>query len=366
MRTVASRCVLLAAAALICWAVAPRPAAAQVRLVDPARNAALTIGGWAQTRYEYTTRDGAEDLSSFYLRRLRLDVRGHVYSERLTFRLMPEFARTASLRDGYINFAYTPALQIRFGQFGLPFQWHRYIGARGQHFAERGAPSETFGFPDGRDVGVMLHGVDAARTRDYAVGVFDGAGRNVQHSNSAGNMASARVTLALLGVLPRDETDYLRSAAPGLALGLGAQGATRSDVRAWDLGRSVAGTQRADWVTGTGDVSLRWLGLSIAGEAYLRNVVPADPDVASYTGDAYLVSTGLAIVPGLLEVVGRYAQLRLDRNDAATREREWGAGINIYDRGHDSKLRINYLDRHSHHPAIGGTTAFLIEYHLQF
>jgi phosphate-selective porin OprO and OprP len=335
------------------------------------RNFSLHIGGWIQPRYEYTKRSGdLEDLSSFYLRRVRLDIRGHAFAPELTFRVMSEFARTANLRDAWINYAFSEQLQVRMGQFTVPFQWHRYVSPRRQHFAERGLASETFGFPTGRDIGVALHGGNDARTIGYGVGFFDGAGRNVERSNSAGHMASGRLSLALLGTLPREESDLAGSEQPQLAVGAGLQGAWENEVRAWDLGRSpinpatnLPRNRRADWATVTGDVVFRWQGFSIAGDGYVRRVSPDDPAVGRYTGAAWGVTAGYFIVPQQYEIVGRYNWLRLDVDDRATRETEWGFGLNIYHRGHDWKTRLNFL---SHTTDAMAEQRIILEHHLQF
>ena len=77
----------------------------------------LNVGGRVQARYEYRSSAVDGDTSSFFLRRVRLDFRGHLGDERLTFRIMPELAGTATLRDGWINWAFDRALQVRVGQF---------------------------------------------------------------------------------------------------------------------------------------------------------------------------------------------------------------------------------------------------------
>jgi hypothetical protein len=326
-------------------------------------NYRLNIGGWIQPRYEYRFVSDDGDTSSFLLRRVRLDFQGHAVTPELTFRVMSEHARTSNLRDAWINYAFDRHLQVRFGQFTVPFQWHRDVSPRRQHFAERGVPSETFGFPTGRDVGIMFHGMDAEQKWKYGVGFFDGAGRNIATSNSDGNMVSARFTYALLGQVPREESDLAGLEEPNLSFAAGLQGAWRNEVRAWDLGRSAVGNERADWVTGTVGGHFAWKGFSLAADGYLRHVDPADPTVDSYDGWAWMVSAGYFIVPGRYEIVGRYSQLRLDSDDRDTREREWGVGFNIYFAGHNSKTRLNLLrhdvpDRHE--------TVFLIEQHLQF
>jgi phosphate-selective porin len=327
----------------------------------------MEFSGWVQPRYEYTMRDNAENLSSFYLRRVRLDVRGHVYRPDLTYRVMPELARTANLRDAWLNYAFSPEAEVRIGQFSVPFQWHRYVSPRRQHFAERGVPAESFGFPTGRDIGIMLHGLNPAQTLAYGAGVFDGSGRNTQLSNSDGHMVSARMTWAARGPLPREESDLARRAEPGLALGVGIQAASKNEARAWDLGRSPAANRRADYAAGTVDVSLRWMGFSVATDGYLRSVRPDDPAVGSYNGWGYMATGGYFVLPGRLEVVARYSELRLDSDAPETRERELAVGMNIYHVGHDVKTRIQYFTDHGHEPAaFGRDGVFLVEFHIQF
>ncbi len=324
----------------------------------------LEITGWIQPRFEYRSRPDAEDTSSFLMRRVRLDFRGHVFDERITFRVMPELARTANLRDAWIDYEWNRAFQVRAGQFTVPFQWHRYVSPRRQHFAERGDPSETFGFPTGRDIGVMAHGRNEDNTFGYGVGVFDGAGRNVGISNSSGNMGSARVTWAALGELPREESDLGFSDQLQLSFLGGVQGAYRNEARDWDLGRSPApGNTRADWVSSTAGVGLRYRGFSQVLDGYLRRVDPDSPAVDSYSGWAYMASTGYFVVPEKWELVGRWSQLRLDKDDRDTRQDELGLGVNWYVKGHDHKIRLNYFNGRS---ADGTEHTTVLEYHLQF
>lgn len=345
----------------------PAAASAELRWEDPEGRGGLTIAAWVQPRAEVLTREDDEDLSSFFLRRVRVDLQGWVFTEKLTFRVMPELRRSAVLQDAWIEYAFSPQARLRFGQHTVPFQWHRFISPRRQHFAERGLASETFGFPSGRDIGLMFHGRNEDHTVSYAVGVYDGAGINVGRSDSAGNMVSGRVAWALLGEVPRDETDFRRSPRPGLALGLGLQGATRSEIRAWDLGRSPVGDRRADWATGTADVSFRGWGYSVAADVYHRRVSPRDGAVASYEGRGFMVTAGATLVPDKVDLVARYGELKLDRDDPSTREEEWGVGVNLYHRGHDWKTRIQVLE-HRLSPLAGGgkERAYFVEGHLQF
>lgn len=75
----------------------------------------LNIGGRIQPRYEFERREGESNHSSFSMRRPRLQFGGHAYSRDLTYRVTPELNRTASLRDGWINYRFTDSARVRFG-----------------------------------------------------------------------------------------------------------------------------------------------------------------------------------------------------------------------------------------------------------
>lgn len=341
---------------------------AQVTLAeDPERDVLVTLRGRVQPRFQLELRDELEDRSSFFMRRVRLDVRGHVLTESLTFRIYPALERSANLRDGWINYAFSPEAELRFGQYTVPFQWHRFISSTRLHFAERALASATFGFPSGRDIGLMLHGRLEDRGLGYAVGIFDGAGRNVRESDSSGNMVSARVVHAVLGEIPRDETDFRRSPEPDLAVGLAGQSAWRNAARDWSLGRSPTGVARGDWVTGTAFAHLSWQGVSLTADGYLRHVSPEAPTVEGYDGWAFMVTGGYAVLPERLEAVARVSRVKLDRDDPTTRETEWGLGVNVYQRGHLAKTRVQWLARRNTGPTGPEVDhTLLVEQHLMF
>ncbi len=347
------------------WVTRARPLAGWDRgfyLESPDGLYRLNLGGWIQPRYEYRSDD--ENTSSFTMRRVRLDVRGHAIVPELTYRMMSEHARTSNLRDAWIDYAFSSALQVRMGQFTVPFQWHRDVGPRRQHFAERGVPSETFGFQTGRDIGLMVHGIVLDDRVGYKAGLFDGAGRNADRSNSDGNMASARLTWAALGGLPREESAYAHRDEWQLSFGTGAQGAWRNERRDWSLSRSEDENERADWVTGTIDGRVAWRGLSLVVDGYLRHVSPDDDAVDSYEGWGGMVSAGAFLIPKQLELVGRWSRLRLDRDVRDTQVEEWALGLNAYHRGHDWKTRLNYFNEN--HASAGQSDAVVLEWHLQF
>ncbi|MEX2633714.1 MAG: porin [Balneolales bacterium] len=324
------------------------------------------LSGLINSRYEYTLREGNEDLSSFYLRRIRLDFQGHLFNDQISYRILPDFAQTMSLEVAWANYAYNDQAQFRFGLIVVPFHWHRFISSSRHHFVERGEPSENFGFPSGRDFGLMFHGRNDENTIAYRAGFFDGAGSKISQSNSSGNMVSARLVAAALGQVPRDETDFEFSESLNLAFGFGIQAANKNEVRDWSLGRSIPGNNRANWVSGTGDIHFRWMGFSLAADGYLRNVQPV-AEVEDYNGWAYMVSSGYFISPNKLELVARYSDLKWDENDPSTQENEIGLGLNIYHEAHNLKTSIQYLSQFNQDQIqIGQNGYFVVEVQLTF
>lgn len=328
----------------------------------------LNISGWIQPRYEYTSEFGAtEDLSSFYIRRARIDINGYALSEKLTYRVMSELARTFRLQDAWVNYAFLNKLQLRFGQFSVPFQWHRYSSARQQHFAERGVPSETFGYLSGRDIGIMLHGKNSKKTLDYRLGFFDGFGMNKQFSNSTGHVVSGRITKSILGQLKNEESDLNRSESLNLSVGLGIQAGNKNELRNWDLNRSFFNNTRADFLSGTADIHLTYKGFSLASDVYQRYVRPDAFEVENYTGFGYMVSSGYLIIPSKLEIVARFSEQYLDVIDDNTYSQQWGAGLNIFLSGHNSRFKIHYLsDGSMLNNELGWGERLIVEYQLVF
>ncbi|MFA9479572.1 porin [Phycisphaerales bacterium AB-hyl4] len=324
----------------------------------------LNIGALLQPRYVYTHRAGdAEDSSTFTINRAQLDFAGHVFDPRFTFRLMPEFARDPEMLDAWVNFAFMDQLQVRAGQFTVPFQWHRVITHRRQHFSQRGLASETFGVPGGYDIGLMVHGRGSQRDWDYALGFFGGEGRNVGITEGTGHMAVARMSYALMGTLPTAESDITTMDGPGLSVGGGLLGAWDNTLRDWDRGQSLVGDTAGDWLAATADVHYRWLGISLAADGYWRHVSPSDSAVASYDGWGFGVSAGYTFMPELYEVVARVGQAMADTNVGDTRQREYGIGLNIYHEGHAWKTRLNYLYLDT---PLGDSGRFILEHHLDF
>lgn len=212
---------------------AARSTSAQVAADQEVR---VRLTGRMQAQFSTTNVDESEigadaavvAASMFETRRVRLAADISI-REWITGIVEPDFAAgDIQLRHAYMNLAFSPALQVRAGQFKKPFSRlllesslqilpiERGVRIRGlsealsaadaaseapvlTQFAgrplmgEEQALLDAFGY-QGYDLGAQLHGVRGRLT--YAIGVFNGAGANRRDEND-GMSAAARVTYAL-------------------------------------------------------------------------------------------------------------------------------------------------------------------------
>lgn len=350
------------------------PALTQVTVENKEKNISTTIAAWMQPRYDYFEPDGGNAISRFSIRRVLLDIRGHAFSENLTYRITPEFsdldlnfARNVYPILLYINYAFSPEAQIMFGQFSVPFHWHFFVPLPGLYFYERSLASADFGTFGGWDKGVMFHGTTRMGEQPfrYAFAVIDGEGFNRRKNRDTGHTFSAQAVYAPMGTFPAGESDFRRSEDPQLTIGAGVQYGMDSEARNWTLGRSP--NDRADFFTGTVFTRFAYLGLSLIGEGYYRQVMPEAAAVDDFNGHAYTIAGGYFIIPNRIEAIARYTGLTYDTDLTDSDASELGLGFNIFFHGHNAQLRVQYqkIDRGVWAPG-NSYDQFVIEAQIQF
>lgn len=112
--------------------------------------------------------------SSFFIRRARLEAKGHLFKH-YEYKVEADFADTGSslLRDGYININYVKPFQVKFGQFKAPFSQEESQSSKYIDFVER---SSVNNLAPGRSPGLMFHGKLANNVFEYYAGAFNGLG----------------------------------------------------------------------------------------------------------------------------------------------------------------------------------------------
>ena len=152
----------------------------------------LRLGGVLQldtrTYFGNLATDGA---GGFVLRRARMYYQGTVFRD-FDFLFVPDFAPTTgpTIFDAFLNYHYSPALQVLAGKFKVPVGLEQLVQDRNILFNERSLATDLV---PNRDVGVELHGDLFGGRLSYAAGVFNGTvdGGNSPNVDFADDLAFA-------------------------------------------------------------------------------------------------------------------------------------------------------------------------------
>lgn len=166
------------------------------------------ISGYIQTGYEWS--DGA---STFFIKRARIALSDDI-ANKLDYRLQLEFAGSPKIVDAYVNYKPFAGLQIKIGQYKVPFSIEsmEYAAPRSELIEHPMAVRYLTGLNDvcglsasGRDLGAMLHGGfferDGYHLLNYDLGVFNGEGINNRDRNKSKDIAARIVLKPLPGLL---------------------------------------------------------------------------------------------------------------------------------------------------------------------
>jgi phosphate-selective porin OprO and OprP len=114
------------------------------------------------------------------LRRARPTLQGTVFRD-FDFLFVPDFAGSSpSIFDAYLNYTYSPALQLQAGKFKTPVGLEQLQADRDILLNERGLSTDLV---PNRDLGFELHGDLFDGRISYAAGIFDGVG-DAQNNNA--------------------------------------------------------------------------------------------------------------------------------------------------------------------------------------
>jgi phosphate-selective porin OprO/OprP len=125
----------------------------------------------------------------------RIQIEGTVF-KRIEFEVSREFGDADEPeRDAFVNVRVDRALELRAGQFKMPFGHDALIGGANLDFVHRSLAGRQLA--PGRDLGVMAHGRLAARRVRYQTGVFRHDGDNARTPQTEGGRAAvaARVVV---------------------------------------------------------------------------------------------------------------------------------------------------------------------------
>ena len=296
----------------------------------------MRIGGKLQIRGSYLDRDDdgtGNNATEFDVHRARAEFEGNAYGKDLTYKLSVDLrGGSSSLRDGYLNYAFDKAVQIRGGQFKVPFSRQELTSAFRQQFVDRSFVTDQFA--PGREPGAMLHGSMEAGVFEYAFGAFNGDGQNVNTNDDNAVRWAGRAAVNPFGAIPYSEGDLDRSQEVLLGIGVNA------------MHNPTRGTPDADVDTVGLDGILLTGGLSVQGELFLQRADveggPTAEDEGAYVQAGYLLAEGW-------EVAGRIAGASFDNDILVVgdtrQQREYQLAFSRYFRKHDLKVQADVTHR---------------------
>jgi hypothetical protein len=350
-----------------------------------------------------TSRKIQEGVDEFVVKRTRLVFEGFAFNPDLNYFIQfrndtngsttqPGTARsTTQLYDAYITARQIAWANLRVGQYRTHFGRQEFVSSALLQFVDRGFVAEAFvpNVIDRRDQGVTVFSDPAKYPLNYAFGVFNGVGINLTRLglNTPGNanelMYVGRVTADLMGKPTYPEGDLGFSRVPQVGVGAsygyngglqtnttGASSNNQVSTAIASLGNGRLLNQGIVDVGTTGvDVVFKYRGLSLQAEGFVRNVNTHDHSKRIGHATGYYVQGGYFILPGTLEVVGRWSAMDPDTQATQDLLTSGVGGLNWYFSGHEHKLQADYgvITTRLSAPDVGGA-ASLIEnrFRLQY
>ena len=306
----------------------------------------LIINGVVQMQGEFGDKGDARFNSSndrFFLRRVRLGAAGR-FLEELDFRVEGEFANSlggsttaasASLTDGFINWSHFSWANVKVGQFKTPFGYEFLTPDPKIFTAERTLGTDRLTL--NRQVGVQVSGDFFDKQLGYAVGTFNGNGLNVSANdndnfNTIGRISGVPWQGRLLGQSARLTTGANAYASHDTALAMASEfGLTGNSFTGNRLGTGVD----AQFNFGRFDLWSEYLRVRFRPTSRMP--------VSDFFSDAWYVQGSYYLVPGSLQAVVRHETF--DPNSAKFNNETgtWTLGMNLYFKGDDLKLQLDYL-----------------------
>lgn len=300
-----------------------------------------------------------------HVRTVRLFLQGHILDPDLKYTLQLAFGgndfeagSSSPLFDAWVEYTALRDLNIRVGQFFVPFDRARTIRESSLQFVDR--PIIIGELTLDRDMGLMLSSNDflgQGGLLSYNLGFFGGEGRNRFGTSTPGLLYVARFAVRPFGAFDDDvEGDLQRLPKPRLMVGVAGAYNQKTNRQ-----RSTTGTTFAfgtfDYVHADVDAVFKYLGLSVLAELLYRDASPHFREGTtngqparewSRSGWGYILQAGYMLT-SKLEATGRFDLQRVKPDSDPTllaqvdqQGREVGAGLNLYLNGHALKVQGDY------------------------
>ncbi|MDW7760100.1 MAG: porin [Acidobacteriota bacterium] len=276
---------------------------------SPAVTASKSVKLSGYTQVQFNHLEIGND--TFTIRRTRVALTGEA-SRGIKFKFQTDIARTPILLDANVDFVWSGVLNLRVGQFQVPFSMENLTPSSSLDTINRSRPEETL-VPSrdnkalGRDIGAMLFG--STGIVEYAFGVFNGPGINQKDNDDHKDLA-ARLVLRPAGFLHVGVSYY-------------------DGKRPLTAGDALVDRDRLGF-----EGVIRHGGLALKGEY----ISAWDDDIRR---NGWYVQGVYDILPGKAQAVLKYDVLDAEGGLPGRSTSLWTAGVNVV-LADKAKFQINY------------------------
>lgn len=277
--------------------------------------------------------DGQADSTRFALHAAKLILHGHIVRPTVTYHFQINAGEGQVVaEDIYLRWDALPQLTLLAGQIEVPFNRQHITLEAYQQLVDRSLADRRFNLR--RDIGAAVYLSTADHRYEATASAWNGMGPNATTADGS-LLLAGRLAWNPFGPIEFREADLAHATRPRLSIAVAA---------AWDAHRAVTiGSARTPTdmhqvVQGVAELTLRWRGVSLTGEAHLRRM--HRPDFTPMTDWGAFAQLGVFLVPRHFEVAARYCQLG---GDLAPTDpfREVVGGANYYFHGHRFKAQAD-------------------------
>jgi phosphate-selective porin OprO and OprP len=335
---------------------------------SPDEKFSLSVGGRFQFRYTFNDYDGTkQDVSQWDAKRIRFWLKGYAYTKDLTYQLEvdPRAYASASnkgLVDAWLNYKLLDEVQLKVGQYKVPFLRQQITSDGAQEFVDRSPAVDNM--KADYDIGPMLNGKVANGLAYYYLGWFGGAGQTTGRSNN-NNLFAARVVVNPLGDMPYSEADTGYSEKPLLSIGANyfrnsvVKTGAALDISVpnyagsggW-LGKGfnkaglAATNDKFDVDSYGADLAFKWMGMFLQGE-YILGQAEAQSNGNLLRAQGFYTEAGYTLIPKTLELALRYSYYDPDRDVANNNVTEQIGAVSYYFNDHKLKIQADVGNIHT-------------------
>lgn len=337
----------------------------------------LQIYNRLQVRYTYEDEDGSRDTSSFRIRRYKVKFTGHAFTKDLTYKVqwnLPSSSGRGKLEDAWANYKILDWLQLRGGQYKVPFNRQKITSSSKQMFVDRSLANDVFQL--GRDIGVMVHAKPFNGLFEYNLAMMQGAGINQTKNSNNQMLYATRLVVSPLGKFDNYvESDIEYHETPKFALGGGFTSNNGSKIFFDDAITTFS--RDVNVKQATVDLIFKWRGFAFMGDGYWRRLDAHSGESGfarnGINANGYTLQAGyfipLPYVRKRLEFAGRFSSVNPDTDIPKNSKSEIGGGMNWYFNGENNKVQadIRHLTTKKKHPEEDvNNTEFRLQYQLVF